>query len=186
MRRFDKEKNLHKANLLAEQRYLNLKEGKVNEYDNYNYPAGADADPNAPWNQGPDIDPEYEYEYREGEYDWDEVLDDNYNGPLEGLQISFVSVDGGTHITTFGEIFKKINMPNEMIDVLKVNNITPDENKSAQEVHNQTGTYPEEFIRKTSNYNKVYEKMIEKYTSEPIKYEYEVERDERDYFREPD
>lgn len=23
----------------------------VNEYDNYNYPAGADADPNAPWNQ---------------------------------------------------------------------------------------------------------------------------------------
>ena len=24
---------------------------KLNEFDNYNYPAGADADPNAPWNQ---------------------------------------------------------------------------------------------------------------------------------------
>jgi hypothetical protein len=27
---------------------------KLNEYDNYNYPAGADADPNAPWNERPE------------------------------------------------------------------------------------------------------------------------------------
>lgn len=27
---------------------------KLNEYDNYNYPAGADADPRAPWNQKDD------------------------------------------------------------------------------------------------------------------------------------
>ena len=31
-------------------------EAEIDEYDNYNYPAGADADPNAPWNQEePDI-----------------------------------------------------------------------------------------------------------------------------------
>ena len=33
-------------------------EKPIDEYDNYNYPAGADADPNAPWNQR---DPEYRH-----------------------------------------------------------------------------------------------------------------------------
>jgi len=44
---------------------------KLNEYDNYNYPAGADADPNAPWNQPPDP------EFKEWEiYDEGDTLDD--------------------------------------------------------------------------------------------------------------
>jgi len=36
---------------------------KLNEYDNYNYPPGADADPNAPWNQVDDS-----LDYIEGQY----------------------------------------------------------------------------------------------------------------------
>lgn len=31
---------------------LEIIKSVINEYNNYDYPAGADADPNAPWNQG--------------------------------------------------------------------------------------------------------------------------------------
>lgn len=50
----------------------------LNEYDNYNYPAGADADPNAPWNQA-DADTVQ---------DWS--IDDN-------LTITLDSADGGNY-----------------------------------------------------------------------------------------
>ena len=43
----------------------------VNEYNNYDYPAGADADPRAPWNQSDDDDEEedkYEPEYDPDDY----------------------------------------------------------------------------------------------------------------------
>lgn len=45
---------------------------KLNEYDNYSYPAGADSDPKAPWNQ----DDEEPYEY-EPEYEHDDDIDES-------------------------------------------------------------------------------------------------------------
>jgi hypothetical protein len=41
--------------------FEDLEMKRLSEYDNYNYPAGADADPNAPWNQG-------DSNHKEGEY----------------------------------------------------------------------------------------------------------------------
>jgi hypothetical protein len=41
--------------------FEDLEMKRLSEYDNYNYPAGADADPNAPWNQS-------EPNYKEGEH----------------------------------------------------------------------------------------------------------------------
>jgi len=61
------------------------KRHNLNEYDNYNYPAGADADPNAPWNQP--NDPELT--------DWD--IDKN-------LMLTFDSDDGGTFTIDLDEI----------------------------------------------------------------------------------
>lgn len=57
-------------------------EVKLDEYDNYNYPAGADADPNAPWNQSKD-DEEDEYEPEYEHDDMDEAIDEYCRGMNE-------------------------------------------------------------------------------------------------------
>jgi len=47
--------------VLREEKQTKKYKKQINEYDNYNYPAGADADPNAPWNQADE--PEWNGEF---------------------------------------------------------------------------------------------------------------------------
>ena len=59
-------------------------EVKLDEYDNYNYPAGADNDPRAPWNQSKDDEEdEYEPEYEHPD-DIDEAIDEYCRNMDEG------------------------------------------------------------------------------------------------------
>ena len=68
------------------QRLIKESLGEINlkEFDNYNYPPGADADPNAPWNQ-PEP-PEFV------EYD---VIDDGDS--VDDFSVTVQTDDGGTY-----------------------------------------------------------------------------------------
>jgi len=54
-----------------------LAKKRLNEYDNYNYPAGADADPNAPWHQNDDVD---EYDNWNFDKHFDVILNSQHGG----------------------------------------------------------------------------------------------------------
>jgi hypothetical protein len=152
-----------------------IDENELKEYDNYNYPAGADADPNAPWNQD---DYETQYEYRNGELDDVNVLDKNYSGPIENQKLELRSTDGGTCIVTMGQIFKELNVPQNIIEKIKANNTTHQDFLTATEIKNQTGKYPEEYLQKVGIYNDIFDPIIDKYGNEIAEYEHEIEPEE--------
>lgn len=151
----------------------------IKEYDNYNYPPGADADPNAPWHEKDDRDSEYEY--REGEYETYEEFDKNYKGPIEGEKIKILSKDGGVCVVTLGEIFKTLNIPKNIIEVLKANYMSYQESIETYRRYRETGKYPDGYVEKIEKYNETIDPIIEKYGNEYADYEYEIEQDERDY-----
>ena len=173
----DKEKAIVESFAKTFNSIKRIDENQIKEYDNYNYPAGADADPNAPWNQA---DNEPEYEYRKGELDDVSPLDRNYNGPIENEKMVLYSTDGGRCTVTMGQIFKELNLPHHMIEELKANNTTHQDFLTATEIKKQTGKYPEEYVQKVGIYNDIYEPMINKYGNEYAEYEYEVEPEEHE------
>ena len=159
-----------------------IDENEIKEYDNYNYPAGADADPNAPWNQA---DNEPEYEYRKGELDDTSSLDKNYAGPIENEKIVLYSKDGGKCIVTMGEMLKTLNVPHGIIQELKANNTTRQDFLTATEIKKETGKYPEEYSMKVDRYNDIFDLITNKYGNEYAEYEYEIEQggqDDDDYY----
>jgi len=152
-----------------------IDENEIKEYDNYNYPAGADADPNAPWHQN---DRDTEYEYRRGEIEDTSEVDINYNGPIENEKLVLNSKDGGECYVTMGEIFKTLNVPQETIEVLRANHTTHQDFLAAREIQKQTGSYPEEYSQKVERYNDVFFAITEKYGNEHAEYQYEIEQDD--------
>jgi hypothetical protein len=148
----------------------------IKEYDNYNYPPGADADPNAPWHEKDDRDSEYEY--REGEYETYEEFDKNYKGPIEGEKIKILSKDGGVCVVTLGEIFKTLNIPKNIIEVLKANYMSYQESIETYRRYRETGKYPDGYVEKIDKYNETIEPIIIKYGNEYAEYEYEIEQND--------
>jgi hypothetical protein len=171
----DKERVIIESFAKMFNRIKRIDENEIKEYDNYNYPAGADADSNAPWHQN---DRESEYEYKNGEFEDAEPIDKNYNGPIENEKMVLYSTDGGECIVTMGEIFKTLNVPQETIEVLRANNITNQEFLAAREIQTQTGSYPEGYSEKVERYNDVYFPIMEKYGNEHAEYQYEIEQDD--------
>ena len=78
-------KKLERIDLLKEHKKKIKRELRLlKEYDNFNYPSGADADPNAPWNQ---VDsPEYSGNF--------EIIGDA--GEISDVNIKLIDDEGGT------------------------------------------------------------------------------------------
>ena len=170
----DKEKAIIESFAKTFNSIKRIDENQIKEYDNYNYPAGADADSNAPWNQA---DNEPEYEYRNGELDDVDFLDKNHTGPIENEKLKLSSTDGGICIVTMGQIFKELNTPQNIIDLLNTNNTTHQDYLTAKEIHKETGEWPEEYTQKVFMYNDIFDQMIDKY-GKIAEYEHEVEPEE--------
>jgi hypothetical protein len=162
-----------------DEKVISEDKSEIKEYDNYNYPAGADADPNAPWHEKDDRDSEYEY--RKGEYETDEEFDKNYKGPIEGEKIKILSKDGGVCVVTLGEIFKTLNIPKNIIEVLKANYMSYQESIETYRRYRETGKYPDGYVEKIDKYNETIEPIIIKYGNEYAEYEYEIEQNDDDY-----
>ena len=77
--------------------------GKLNEYDNYNYPAGADADPNAPWHQNDD---DYEPENPSVK-----TVDFKLHGGIEDKGYYLYTVRENKPNSEFGNIISKVISP---------------------------------------------------------------------------
>ena len=81
-----------------------IKEEKsyINEYNNWDYPAGADADPSAPWNQGGEPD----YDGYEIENDADNTVD---------FTIRIKNTAGCYFIVSLDKILNDLKLPEEEI-----------------------------------------------------------------------
>ncbi len=71
----------------------------IAEYDNYSYPAGADSDPRAPWNQSKDDEEPYEYE---PEYEHDDDIDEAIDEYCRGM--NEVDQQGGNEQSIIADI----------------------------------------------------------------------------------
>jgi len=99
---------LKKISVLKEEKEVLKNKLKVlKEYDDYNYPAGADADPSAPWNQ---VDNEFEGEY--------EIVDDGDN--TLSFSVEMTDSGGGTATAYLEEMLEKIGSTPKTIEYFEV------------------------------------------------------------------
>lgn len=171
----DKEKVIIESFAKMFNRIKRIDENEIKEYDNYNYPAGADADSNAPWHQN---DRDSEYEYRKGKFEDSGSVNRNYDGPIENEKLVLNSTDGGECYVTMGEILRTLNVPQETIEILRANNTTQQDFLAAREIQQKTGNWPKEYSEKVERYNAVYFPIMEKYGNEHAEYQYEIEQDD--------
>jgi len=134
MRKIDKKLNLMKANVLSENRYLASK-GLLKEYNNWDYPEGADADPSAPWNQEDDGEDDYS---EDSIVNVDEIAagaDKNYSNPLTlensfGLWLQAATKMGGKISTTLGDYIQasRLNDAQKLEFISYLNSVGEEEN----------------------------------------------------------
>ena len=98
-------KKLEKIDFLKENKIKIKRELRLlKEFDNYNYPHGADADPNAPWNQ--EDSPEYSGNF--------EIVDDGDN--VNEFSVKLIDDGGGTSTVYLYKMLDTINANPEVVN----------------------------------------------------------------------